>query len=506
MRLPLGISRREFLYLVGGAAAGAGGLAGGLWLNARAGRSVGSVSLDVNDIHSKLNPTRVAAIERPDSLEQLLGIVGRANREKNKLCIAGSRHAMGGQQFADGAVMVDTRGMRDVMDLDTRAGLVRVEAGVEWPDLVEQVAQRQPGVTDYWTIRCKQTGADKLTLGGAVAANAHGRTLKHPPVVADIDELLLVTASGDLVRCSRTVNPELFRLVCGGYGLFGVVHSVVYRLEKRHKLERVVEVVTSDELMPAFNRRIDEGFTLGDWQYAIDDASDEFLHRGVFSCYKPVPIDTKIAEDQKKVSDRAWQELVYLAHTDKSRAFKLYADYYLKTSGQIYWSDTSQLGGYDVDYHLGTDRRLGSKHPGTEMITEINVPRARLADFLRAAAQGLRKHKASVIYGTIRLAEKDDWSFLTWAKQSYACVIFNLHVEHTPEKIAQAADALRMLIDLAAERSGTYYLTYHRWATKSQVLSCYPQFGEFLAKKEHYDPTGLFQSEWYRHYRQMFAA
>jgi FAD/FMN-containing dehydrogenase len=61
------------------------------------------------------------------------------------------------------------------------------------------------------------------------------------------------------------------------------------------------------------------------------------------------------------------------------------------------------------------------------------------------------------------------------------------------------------LIDLAAERNGSYYLTYHRWAEKRQVLSCYPQFEEFLAKKRQYDPAGLFQSEWYRHYERMFA-
>ncbi|MEQ1934572.1 MAG: FAD-binding oxidoreductase, partial [Fimbriimonadaceae bacterium] len=402
-------------------------------------------------------------------------------------------------------VMIDTRGMKGVMDFDSKAGLVQVEAGIEWPDLVDEMTTRQKGVTDYWTIRCKQTGADKLTLGGAIAANAHGRTLKHPPMVADIEELLLVNAAGDPVRCSRTLNPELFSLVAGGYGLFGVVHSATYRLEKRHKLERTVEMVRADDLIKNFDKRIKEGYTLGDWQYMIDEKSKDFLNLGVFSCYKPVPIETPIKDDQKTVSDRAWQELVYLAHTDKSKAFKLYSDFYLSSSGQIYWSDTSQIGGYDEDYHKDTDKRMGAKNPCTEMITEIDVPRDRLPDFLAAAADGLRKLNGNVIYGTIRLVEKDTDSFLTWAKQNYACVIFNLHVEHTEAKMKEAADAFRMLIDLAAERKGSYYLTYHRWAEKSQVLSCYPQFEEFLAKKRQYDPTGLFQSEWYRHYEAMFA-
>ncbi len=497
------MNRREFLAALGGAAIGAGAVAGGSWLRNRpAPRSPNGPAL-VNDVHSKLNPTRVEAIEFPRSLEDVLGIVRRAARGKETLCIAGSRHAMGGQQFAEGARMIDTRGLKSVMDLDTQAGLVQVEAGIEWPELVEELALRQSGVADYWTIRCKQTGADKLTLGGAVSANAHGRTLRHPPMIADIEELLVVLPSGDVVPCGRVRNVELFRLAIGGYGLFGLVHSAVYRLERRHKLQREVQTLSADGLIAEFEKRIEEGFTLGDWQYAIDDKSDDFLNRGVFSCYRPVAMDAEIKESQVSVSDRAWQDLVYLAHTDKSRAFQLYSDFYLKSSGQIYWSDTSQLGGYDEGYHVDTDRRMNAQKPATEMITELYVPRDRLADFLSAAAEGLRKVGADVIYGTIRLIEPDRESFLAWAKQRYACIILNLHVVHTEPKIAEAASAFRMLIDLASERDGSYYLTYHRWADKRQVLACYPQFPDFLAKKDEYDPEQRFQSEWYRHYRDI---
>jgi FAD/FMN-containing dehydrogenase len=499
------MNRREFLWLMGGTAVGAGGLAGGLWLRDRMARPQ-APSLNVNDVHSKLNATTVKAVEQPTSLEDVLGLVRRAKRDNETLCIAGSRHAMGGQQFADGAVLIDTRGLNSVMDLDTKRGLVQVEAGVEWPSLVEQLAERQKGVEDYWTIRCKQTGADKLTLGGAIAANAHGRTLSHPPMIADIEELLMVDANAEVVRADRNTDGELFSLVHGGYGLFGLTHSAVYRLEKRHKLQRTVELLDSDDVMAMFDKRIADGYTSGDWQYAIDDNTDDFLHKGVFSCYKPVSMDTPIEDSQISVSDRAWQELVYLAHTDKSKAFKLYSEFYLKSSGQIYWSDTSQLGGYDEDYHVDTDKRMDASVPSTEMITEVSVPREKLAEFLAAAADGLRKAKASVIYGTVRLIEPDTESFLNWAKGRFACVIFNLHVTHTKQKTEEAADAFRMLIDLAADRGGSYYLTYHRWAQKGQVLACYPQFPEFLAKKLQYDPGALFQSEWYRHYARMFEA
>jgi hypothetical protein len=111
------------------------------------------------------------------------------------------------------------------------------------------------------------------------------------------------------------------------------------------------------------------------------------------------------------------------------------------------------------------------------------------------------KNGTELIYGTVRLIECDDENFLPWAKQPHACTIFNLHTVHSPEGLERSADAFRRLIDMAARRGGTYYLRYHRCATRNQVESCYPQFAEFLRPKKKYDPEERFQSDWYRQYR-----
>jgi hypothetical protein len=103
------------------------------------------------------------------------------------------------------------------------------------------------------------------------------------------------------------------------------------------------------------------------------------------------------------------------------------------------------------------------------------------------------------------MIERDEESFLAWARQRYACVIFNLHVVHDPDGVARAADAFRGLIDLARSRGGSYFLTYHRWARREQVLGCYPQFPEFLRLKKVHDPEERFQSDWYRHHVELLS-
>jgi FAD/FMN-containing dehydrogenase len=231
----------------------------------------------------------------------------------------------------------------------------------------------------------------------------------------------------------------------------------------------------------------------------------------VFSCYEPVETpgrdagSTVIPEGQRVLSLDQWRRLAYLAHADKREAFRRYAEHYLATDGQVYWSDRHQLAEYLDDYHAPLDRALGSSHKATEVISEIYVPRPALASFMNDVRVRFRDDGTDVIYGTIRLIERDTETALPWAREPWACIIFNIHTEHTLAGIETSARAFRGLIDAAIRYGGSYYLTYHRWATPSQVLACHPGLPAFLAAKRECDPDERFQSDWYRHYREMFA-
>ncbi|MGL1701408.1 hypothetical protein ACSTHI_23835, partial [Vibrio parahaemolyticus] len=79
-------------------------------------------------------------------------------------------------------------------------------------------------------------------------------------------------------------------------------------------------------------------------------------------------------------------ELLFLAHKHKTQAFEKYSAHYLGTNGQLYRSDTFQLATYVEDYHKELSARLSEKCRGTELITEVYVPREKLASFCSHAA------------------------------------------------------------------------------------------------------------------------
>ena len=286
------------------------------------------------------------------------------------------------------------------------------------------------------------------------------------------------------MRCSRTEHADLFRHVVGGYGLFGVVTAVTLRLVPRVKVERCVARLDIDWPHRRIRRTHRGGPPVR--RLPVRDRARQPgvpAHRRVVELPAGGRRTATIPTDQRRLSQSDWNELLTLAHSDKRAAFQKFTEFYLATHGQLYWSDTHQLNLYLEDYHGALDHRLGSAVRGSEMITELYVPRAALRAFMNDVRRDFRANGVDFIYGTIRLIEAEHETALPWARENWACVIFNLHIDHRREDVARAADHFRRLIDHALRHGGSYFLTYHRFASAAQVVAAHPAIRGFLAAK-----------------------
>ena len=137
------ISRREFV---------AGSLALALTSKASGKLVPESEPVLVNDIHSQLNSTRVLEILEARSLEDVQSIVRTASKNRKSISIAGGRHAMGGQQFGADTVLIDIRKLSRVLQFDRERGIIGVESGIEWPELIGHYLAVQNGDRQPWGI------------------------------------------------------------------------------------------------------------------------------------------------------------------------------------------------------------------------------------------------------------------------------------------------------------------------------------------------------------------
>lgn len=485
------LSRREFLILTGAA------VGSFPWQQVRAER----LGVQVNDVHSQLNLTTVKSIFKPRSEKELLKMLRDAKHSRSSISICGARHAAGGQQFLTDGVLCDVSDLNQVLQFDPEAGLITVQGGTHWDKLQDYLATIQSRKKKPWAVNQKQTGLDTLTVSGTAGANAHGQGLALKPFVGDIESFRLINNDGEKLNCSRKENSELFSLAIGGYGLFGIVLDMTLKLVPRQRVKRAVKLIPISALGTEYDACLSKGYRYGHCQINIDNNSPNYFADGYFSAYEPVSDDTPGSKGAVN-SEEQWLDLVGLAHKDRSQAYSKYASLLLSLNGAIDWADVWQNNYYVPDYHAKLD---GATHSpkASEVLTEFFVPMDKVQNFLQQARDYFQSHNTDIIYSTIRFIDKDDETFLPWAKQRYVCVIFNFHTVHSTADIAKTMDAYSFLIDKTIEASGTFYLTYQHVATKKQLLACYPQFDQFLSLKSKYDPTEVFQSDWYRWHRKL---
>src|SRR3546814_13407876 len=64
--------------------------------------ALSDTGIELNDVHSRLNATRVGAVIRPADVAGAVEAVRAAAHVGEPLAVMGARHAMGGQQFLSG--------------------------------------------------------------------------------------------------------------------------------------------------------------------------------------------------------------------------------------------------------------------------------------------------------------------------------------------------------------------------------------------------------------------
>ena len=124
---------------------------------------------------------------------------------------------------------LDLRPLNRVLRLDPERGLLEVHAGTRWDDIDAWLAAT-PETQSSWTRPTSRDGAIPATVKESIALNSPGYGATQGPIADDIEAMTVLGADGELHRLSRSREPNLFRLVLGGHGLFGLLYSATLRL------------------------------------------------------------------------------------------------------------------------------------------------------------------------------------------------------------------------------------------------------------------------------------
>jgi FAD/FMN-containing dehydrogenase len=383
---------------------------------------------------------------------------------------------------ADAGVIVHDR-LDRVLDFDAGRGVLHGEAGVSIADLLRWWLPRGwfPPVTP---------GTKFVTLGGAIAADVHGKNHhRDGTIAAFVDELTLLTADGETLRCSRTEHADVFWATVGGMGLTGIILDVRLRLRpvetawlnvqyrKARDLDETFEVFASSDAnwlysvawIDCLARGRATGRTIIMHADHASAAEARAAGRAAFETPRAggvsVPLDVPEAL-LNPLSVRLFNAVYYAAHRDVRRLVSVDRFFYPLDS-------------------LGRWNRLYGRRGLAQY--QIVLPPDEAARGLVTLLERLASSRRPSFLAVLKRFGPADPGLLSFPREGYTLAL-DLPVRDG------LVEFLRELDRVVLARGGRVYLAKDATTTADAVRAMYPRLDEFRAIKARLDPRGVLSS------------
>lgn len=227
-----------------------------------------------------------AQMSEPDSLEGIRHYL----RENERFAIRGNGKSYG--DAALGARVLSTLALRQVRDFNPENGVIECETGALLADLLPII------IPAGWFFHVTP-GLKNISIGGAIASDVHGKN--HPTKGCFSNWLIsfeLMTASGEILTCTKEENAGLFWQTCGGMGWTGFILSARFQLMRIGSTQirqRTVQCQNLQAVFQTFEENRASSYAVG-W---IDTtASGKIFGRGA----------VHLAQDFDENGPLIWQE------------------------------------------------------------------------------------------------------------------------------------------------------------------------------------------------------
>lgn len=159
---------------------------------------------------------------RPRSIPEIQQLVTVARRLRRRLVTVGSGHSPS-DLTCTSSWLVNLDDFNRILHVDVETHSVTVEAGIRLSELGDRLEK------EYGLTLANLGSIDSQSIAGVIATGTHGSSLRHGLLSECIESLSLVLANGQLVRCSPTNNPSLFRAALVSLGALGIVVEVTFK-------------------------------------------------------------------------------------------------------------------------------------------------------------------------------------------------------------------------------------------------------------------------------------
>jgi FAD/FMN-containing dehydrogenase len=453
----------------------------------------------INDA-SCLNQTPVHGIVHIRSEDDIKTALEYARANGLKVSIAGVRHSMGGQAFSRNALVLDMRQFNSIA-LDPNARTIRVQSGATWHDIQNLLHPR-------FAVKAMQS-TDIFTVGGSISVNAHGMDHQVGAIGQTIRWMRVLLPSGEIMRVSRTENRELFDLVVGGYGLFGIVLDAELEITDNVVYESGRQLIRYQEFPALFQNTIANDPKVGLMYGHLSTAPGSLLDEMIVYTYTETDAADATIPPLTEVSNVKLRRLILNAskHGSIAKRIKWFTEKHVEprvescsvTRNQAMKDGEACLVSRNEPMHDSVPYLKNNLPNDTDILQEYYVPRDQLIAFVDGLRGIVRDNDVNLLNASVRVVHGES-NTLNYAPTEMFAIVLYVNQPTTPEGNRQMGETTRRIIDLALDHGGTFFLPYQLHYTPDQLRRAYPSIDEFWTAKRRYDPQELFTNTFYERF------
>jgi FAD/FMN-containing dehydrogenase len=437
----------------------------------------------VTDV-TRLYPVEVAREVAPTTEAQIAAALREGT---GPVSIGGGRYSMGGQTATEGALHIDMRRYDRILQLDTAAKTLTVQAGATWRQIQEFL--------DPYGLSVKvMQSYGNFTVGGSLSVNVHGRYAGLGPIISTVRSFRILLADGTALTASPTENPDVYYGAIGGYGGLGVITEATLELAENVRVRRTRATMPVTAYAEYFRNSVRgrEGIVF----HNADIYPNEYDRVSVVNFTEtedPVTVPDRLMPRRASYPASRWGTRIVTGWPGGKELREHVLDPWQYRGGHVVWRN------YEASYDVA-ELEPSSRRKYTYVLQEYFIPVGRFDEFVPRMREIFRRHRVNVVNVSIRHATPDPGSLLAWAgEEKFAFVVY--YKQRTdPEARQKVARWTREMADAALASGGSWYLPYQPHATPEQFRRAYPRAGEFFALKRRLDPANRFRNKLWDRY------
>lgn len=430
-----------------------------------------------------LYPKIKAVANIPTEIKQLRNTLSYIKNNNLNIIPRGLGRSYGDSSLATN--IIDVTRLNKFTEFNSNTGILSCLAGTSLDDILKFL------VPKGWFIPVTP-GTKYVTIGGAIASDVHGKNHHlHGSFSEFVLSLKLLTANGEIINCSKTVNHEIFYATCGGMGLTGIILEATIQLtpiKSSFIKQTVVQTNTLNELIEQLDYYNNITYTVA-WVDCLNinkNSNDlksllllgeEFENdSSLNNIHSPSKINIPCSLPVtflNKYTMQFYNYMHYMSNTKKDLVTKVHYDKFF----------------YPLDNIQNWNYLYGSK--GFLQYQFVIPKNIESSKNLQNIFDFIKKEEVYPYLVVLKKFGKANNNYLSFPEEGYT-VTFDFKVDN---KIFDFLDKLDKKI---LDYNGKIYLTKDARMKKEIFKSSYKKLDKFLEIKSIIDPNGIFKSEQYK--------